>query len=120
MIDLLTENFKMRFREFYSYARNIRIFEISFSVEASDAPEKLKLQTPEMRHDSILSSSFNQGTFISVYASLPVSQFFEFSKLPRNVSYVFSNAYDREGTSSYETKQIAVVFNNKRCVPSVT
>jgi Ran GTPase-activating protein (RanGAP) involved in mRNA processing and transport len=43
MTDYLAENFKMRFNDFCSHAINIRIFENAFSIEVSDAPEKLQL-----------------------------------------------------------------------------
>lgn len=37
IIDFLAENFKIRFKDFYSHATNVQIFENQFSVMASDA-----------------------------------------------------------------------------------
>jgi hypothetical protein len=73
MTDCLAENFKMSFNDFRSHAANIRILENPFSVEISDAPEKLQLELTEVQYDSILHSSFNQEALINFYASLPVS-----------------------------------------------
>jgi hypothetical protein len=63
MTDSLAENFKMRFNDFHNHATNIHIFEDPFSVEVSDAPEKLQPELTELQHDSILQSSFNQEAF---------------------------------------------------------
>jgi hypothetical protein len=65
MINSLAENFKMRFSDFHCYARNICIFENPFSVEVSDAPEKLQLELNEPQYDSILHSSVNQEALIA-------------------------------------------------------
>jgi hypothetical protein len=49
MTDSLAENFKMKFRDFCSHATSKRIFENPSSIEASDAPEKLRLELVEMQ-----------------------------------------------------------------------
>jgi hypothetical protein len=41
MADSLAENFKMRFNDFCNHAANIWIFGNPFSIEVSDAPEKI-------------------------------------------------------------------------------
>jgi hypothetical protein len=58
MINSLAENFKMRSNNFSSHATNICIFE-KFSVEVSDAPEKMQFELTELQHITILRSSFN-------------------------------------------------------------
>jgi hypothetical protein len=70
MIGSLTENFKMRFSDFHSYAVNIHIFENPLLVEVIDALEELQPELMELQYDSILHSSFNQEA-----AALPVSHF---------------------------------------------
>jgi hypothetical protein len=40
MTDSLAENFEMRFNNFRSHAKNVRIFENPFSAEVSGNPEK--------------------------------------------------------------------------------
>jgi hypothetical protein len=47
MTDSLAENFKMRFSDFHSHSTNICIFENPFSVDVSDAVEKLYLEFTE-------------------------------------------------------------------------
>jgi len=58
-VAVLAENFEMRFNDFHNHAMNIHIFQDSFSVEVTDAPEKLELEFTELQHDSILHTSFN-------------------------------------------------------------
>jgi hypothetical protein len=70
-----SDNFKIRFNDLCCHATNICVFENPFSVEVSDAREKLQVELTELQYDSILHSSFNQETLIIFYASLPVSQF---------------------------------------------
>jgi len=65
MINFLAENFKMRFRDLYSHATNIHILESPFSVEVSNAPEKLQLELTELQYDSIFHSNFNQEALIT-------------------------------------------------------
>jgi hypothetical protein len=64
-IESLSENFKVRFSDFHSYATIICIFENPFSIEVSDAPD----------------SSFNQEVLITFYTSFLVSWFSELCKL---------------------------------------
>lgn len=47
MFDLLGKNFKIRFTDFGSHAESI--LENSFSVDVSDAPEKLKFELTELQ-----------------------------------------------------------------------
>jgi hypothetical protein len=51
----------MRFNNFRGHA----IFQNPFSVEVSDASEKLNLQLIELQYDSILHCSFNQEALIT-------------------------------------------------------
>jgi hypothetical protein len=51
MFDSLAKNFKMRFNDFCSHATNICIFETPFSIEVSDAAEKLQLEMTELQYD---------------------------------------------------------------------
>jgi hypothetical protein len=83
VIDSLAENFKIRFNDFRSHATNIHIFENPFSVEVSDAPEKLQLELTKLQYDSILHSSFNHEALITSFASLPVSRLSELCKLEK-------------------------------------
>jgi hypothetical protein len=70
MTDPMAENFKMRFNDFHSHATDILIFENPFSIEVSDAPEKLQLELNELQYNSILHSSFNQEALITFFDSL--------------------------------------------------
>jgi hypothetical protein len=89
MTDSLAENFKMSFNDFRSHATNMCIFENPFSIDVSDALEKLQLELTELQYDTILCSSFNQEALITFYASLPVSRFSELWKLAQNWQVYF-------------------------------
>jgi hypothetical protein len=91
MIDTLAENFKMRVGDFCSHATNICILENPFSLEISDASEKLQPKLIELQYDSVLRSSFNQEALITSYTSLPASWFSVVCKLAQNLASVFGS-----------------------------
>jgi hypothetical protein len=59
-------------------------------------------------YDPILRSSFNQEALITFYTSLPVSQFSELRKLPRNFVSVFDSTYTFE--QSFQVSAIFIVM----------
>jgi hypothetical protein len=65
MTDSLAENLKMRLNDLRTHATNTRIFENTFSVQVSVAPEELQLELIELDQDSISRSSFNQELLIT-------------------------------------------------------
>jgi hypothetical protein len=65
MIGSLAENFIMRLNGFRSHATYLWN---PFSVEVSNATEKLQTESIELQYDSVLRSSFNQEALIIFYA----------------------------------------------------
>jgi hypothetical protein len=53
MTDSLAKNFKMRLKDFCSYATNIRIFENPFSAEVNNAAGILQTEQIQLQYNSI-------------------------------------------------------------------
>jgi hypothetical protein len=93
MIDYLAENFRIRFNDFRSRDTNLRVFGNPFSLEVSDAPEKLQFELIELQYDSFMRNSFNQEALTFLHASLPVSRFSELRKLAHNLASAFGSTH---------------------------
>uniref|UniRef100_A0A8C4SXG7 SPIN-DOC-like zinc-finger domain-containing protein n=1 Tax=Erpetoichthys calabaricus TaxID=27687 RepID=A0A8C4SXG7_ERPCA len=91
-LELLSNEFSERFRDFSSYEQDFALFTSPYSYNVENAPENIQMELIEVQSDSILKAKYNEVGVPGLYAHLPPS-YVQIRKLASRVLSMFGRTY---------------------------
>lgn len=100
-IELIQQEFQVRFAEFHGFANQIRLFQNPFEVNVLNVDEHLQMELIELQASDTLQDSFRlKNDFTTFYASLP-DCFSQLKKFAAGMLTIFGSTYICEKTFSH-------------------
>ncbi|XP_068602597.1 general transcription factor II-I repeat domain-containing protein 2-like [Brachionichthys hirsutus] len=99
-LEMLKEEFGVRFRELHVNAKEIRLFQNPFVADIDEAQPSYQFELAELQNCDVLKDAFNPNSLIDFYAVLPNDTYPNIKKHAMKMSTLFGSAYVCEQTFS--------------------
>ncbi|XP_060876930.1 general transcription factor II-I repeat domain-containing protein 2A-like [Metopolophium dirhodum] len=101
IIEQLQNEFSTRFKDFYKYDKEIKLFQNPFQVDINNVKNNLQMEVIELQNDEVLKNYFREATSLpQFYSCLPLSTFPGIRQFAQKFIAAFASTYICEQTFS--------------------